>query len=83
LVVRVSNLKKDYDKKQAVNGLSFGLEYGECFAMLGVTGAGKTTTFKCLTGEEKVTSGDIHINGHNISVYEEYQQPKNLIGFCA
>ena len=32
----------------AVNKLSFGLDYGDCFALLGVTGAGKTTTFKCL-----------------------------------
>jgi ABC-type multidrug transport system ATPase subunit len=40
-----------YDKK-AIDDLTFGLSAGECFALLGVTGAGKTTTFKCLTGEE-------------------------------
>jgi ATP-binding cassette subfamily A (ABC1) protein 3 len=33
----------------AVENISFGLDYGECFALLGVNGAGKTTTFRALT----------------------------------
>ena len=57
LTVRVNCLNKHYGSLVAVEKLSFGLEYGECFALLGVTGAGKTTTFKCLTGEEKPTNG--------------------------
>ena len=48
----ISKLSKQYVLGQrAVDNLSFSLEFGECFALLGVTGAGKTTTFKCLTGE--------------------------------
>ena len=50
----------------AVDNTSFGLEYGECFAMLGVNGAGKTTTFKGLTNEIDPTSGQLYINGMNI-----------------
>lgn len=54
----ISKLSKSYVLEQpAVDNLSFELEYGECFALLGVTGAGKTTTFKCLTGEESPDSG--------------------------
>jgi len=34
-----------------VKNLSFGLQHGECFALLGVNGAGKSTTFKALVGE--------------------------------
>ena len=52
LTVMVDQVKKNYGPVQAVKKASFGLEYGECFALLGVSGAGKTTTFKCLTGEE-------------------------------
>ena len=52
LPVRVHKIKKLYGKTVAVEKVSFGLEYGDCFALLGVSGAGKTTTFKCLTGEE-------------------------------
>lgn len=47
--LRVSNLTKSYSPlTKAVDGLSFALDFGECFALLGITGAGKTTTFKCL-----------------------------------
>jgi len=41
----------------AVENLSFGLSAGECFALLGVNGAGKSTTFKILTSEVTATSG--------------------------
>ena len=41
----------------AVENISFGLEAGECFALLGVNGAGKSTTFKTLTNDTKPTTG--------------------------
>jgi ABC-type multidrug transport system ATPase subunit len=50
----------------AVESTSFGLEYGECFALLGVNGAGKTTTFKSLTYDIVPTSGEISINGYSV-----------------
>ena len=50
----------------AVNNISFGLDYGECFCLLGVNGAGKTTTFKSLTNDITPTSGEITINGLDI-----------------
>jgi len=57
LPVRMLTVKKDYGRLRAVRKISFGLEYGECFALLGVSGAGKTTLFKCLTGETRPTAG--------------------------
>lgn len=61
LQVRVSMFNKVYIQRfnstVAVKQASFGLQYGECFALLGVNGAGKTTTFKCLTNEVKPTGG--------------------------
>jgi ABC-type multidrug transport system ATPase subunit len=51
----------------AVKNVSFGLEYGECFALLGVSGAGKTTCFKCLTGEVFPSGGNLSINGFDIT----------------
>ena len=56
-----------YGSALAVDKVSFGLEYGECFALLGVSGAGKTTTFKCLTGEEKPTLGQVYVNGFDVT----------------
>lgn len=69
--VRVHAFRKIYpsitrDPVQAVERTSFGLEYGECFALLGINGAGKTTTFKALTCEIQPTQGEITINGYNV-----------------
>ena len=65
--VKVKGIRKNYGNVQAVDKVSFGLEYGECFALLGISGAGKTTVFKCLTGDEYPSSGAITINGHDVT----------------
>lgn len=79
---RVFNLKKTYGDVVAVDYLTFGLEYGECFALLGVSGAGKTTTFKALTGEINPTKGKVTINGHDISTARGFENARKMIGYC-
>jgi ABC-type multidrug transport system ATPase subunit len=69
--VRVNGFRKVYstltgDPRLAVEKTSFGLDYGECFALLGVNGAGKTTTFKSLTSDILPTEGTISVNGFDI-----------------
>ena len=53
-------------KLVAVENTSFGLAAGECFAMLGVNGAGKTTCFKSLTNEIRKTSGIVKVKGRDV-----------------
>lgn len=70
-MIRVVDLRKAYttflgDPFVAVESISFGLNYGECFALLGVNGAGKSTTFKSLTADTSPTTGEITIAGYNI-----------------
>lgn len=65
--VRMYQVKKHFGNVHAVKNISFGLEFGECFALLGVSGAGKTTLFKCLTGELYPSSGELTINGYDIT----------------
>ena len=52
-VLIVNDLSKKYSRKAklAVDHLCFGVKPGECFGLLGVNGAGKTSTFKMLTGK--------------------------------
>ena len=64
----------------AVEKTSFGLDYGECFALLGVNGAGKSTTFKSLTNEIEPTSGEISINGLNVN--RNFNLARKQIGYC-
>lgn len=75
-------VKKSYGNVHSVKSISFGLEFGECFALLGVSGAGKTTLFKCMTGEVIPTSGELTINGYDISTPSGYQKARKQIGYC-
>lgn len=68
---------------KAIQGISFALNKGECFILLGVNGAGKSTTFKCLATDEVISSGDIKIGGRSIAEYHGNQQlMANIIGYC-
>lgn len=67
-------------KLNAVNDLSFGLERGECFALLGVNGAGKSTTFKSLTNEVNPTKGSIKVMGFDIK--KDFEKARQYIGYC-
>ena len=58
-------LKKSH---KAVRGVTVGIHQGECFGLLGVNGAGKTSTFKMLTGDVPVTAGDAHIAGYRYTL---------------
>lgn len=69
--VRVNKFAKTYSEflrepLVAVERTSFGLEHGECLALLGVNGAGKSTTFKAFTCEIAPTAGTIEINGLDV-----------------
>lgn len=48
--------------------------------MLGVNGAGKSTTFKSLTCEVKPTSGTIKIAGFDVT--SQFESARKLIGYC-
>ncbi len=64
----LKNVTKSYDgKKNAVDNLSLEIKQGEIFGFLGPNGAGKTTTIKMITGILSAGSGQIVIDGHDIS----------------
>ena len=69
-VLKTVKLRKEYRSVYgtniAVQNLSFGIQSGTCFGLLGVNGAGKSTTFKMLTTEIRPTSGSIYLNGSKI-----------------
>ena len=46
----------------AIRGVSFGVKKGEVFTLLGVNGAGKSSIFKCLIGQEYISGGDVELN---------------------
>ena len=48
--IKISGLKKSYGTHVVLNGLDFCVRQGEIFALLGVNGAGKTTSLECIEG---------------------------------
>lgn len=65
-VIEIKNLSKIYGKLKAVDDISFHVERGEIFGLLGENGAGKSTTLEMIEGLRKPTSGDIKILGKDI-----------------
>ena len=61
--IKISGLKKSYGTHVVLNGLDFCVRQGEIFALLGVNGAGKTTSLECIEGLRKYDSGNITIHG--------------------
>lgn len=50
----------------AVKTVSVGIPKNECFGLLGQNGAGKTSTFKMMTGDEPLTSGQAYLNHYSV-----------------
>lgn len=61
--IQVDGLVRDYGSKRAVDGVSFTIEGGEVYGLLGENGAGKTTTVEILTGHRKRTAGAVTVLG--------------------
>ena len=59
--VELRDVVKSYGKKRVLDSVSYRLEPGSVFALLGENGAGKTTTIKMLLGETKPDSGKINV----------------------
>ncbi|PSB05828.1 ABC transporter ATP-binding protein, partial [filamentous cyanobacterium CCP2] len=62
-IINVQNLHKRYGKVPAVRGISFTVERGEIFGLIGPDGAGKTTTFQILAGVMESSEGHIEVLG--------------------
>ncbi|XP_071885193.1 phospholipid-transporting ATPase ABCA7 isoform X1 [Anas platyrhynchos] len=81
-VLLLKDLTKVYRHRRApaVDRLCLAIPAGECFGLLGVNGAGKTSTFKMLTGDTEVTLGEAWLKGH--SVLTDLQSVHQNMGYC-
>lgn len=79
MAIQVTNLTKKFKDFIAVNDVSFEVERGETFALLGPNGSGKTTTMKCMVGLSLPTSGNISIEGFD--VLRNGREAKRLMSF--
>jgi len=78
-LIQVTNLTKRYGEKTALDNVSFSIDSGEVVGLVGLNGAGKSTTMNILTGYISATSGDVLIGGFNIA--SDAGKAKRLIGY--
>ncbi|XP_050517572.1 phospholipid-transporting ATPase ABCA3-like isoform X2 [Diabrotica virgifera virgifera] len=76
----VKDLTKYYKNFLAVNGLCVGIRKFECFGLLGINGAGKTSTFMMMTGDTSISYGDAWVNGKSIK--QHLEEVQKIIGYC-
>lgn len=74
----VKGLKKYYNNFEALKGISFNIDKGEIFGLLGTNGAGKTTTIKIIAGIISPSEGEIYINNEIVRNQISF---KKMIGY--
>jgi len=65
-VIRVRDLQRRFGDFYAVKGVSFSVQRGEIFGLLGANGAGKSTTFRMLCGLLPVSAGEVQVAGMDL-----------------
>lgn len=79
--ITAKNLVKIYGDRSVVNDISFNMNKGEVVCLLGPNGAGKTTTFYMVVGLVKPNSGQILLDGKDISSWPMNIRAKAGIGY--
>lgn len=77
-MIVTTDLRRSFNGRKAVDGISFSVEPGEVFGFLGPNGAGKTTTIRILTGQLLPSGGSARVGGFDCA--SEAQKLKPLIG---
>ena len=79
LIIETKDLKKNFGKFWAVNGLSLEVPAGSIYGFVGPNGAGKTTTMRMLTTLTRPTSGQAWVAGHPVTT--EPRAVRRAIGY--
>ncbi|OCA82803.1 adenosylcobinamide amidohydrolase [Pseudobacillus wudalianchiensis] len=77
-MIQLTKLSGGYDGKLIVRDLSFSVQKGELFGILGPNGSGKTTLLKMMSGIVPVSSGSMQIEGKEIKDYKPKELAKRL-----
>jgi urea transport system ATP-binding protein len=73
-MLTVQAINQYYGGSHTLRGVSLSLQKGECLALLGRNGVGKTTLLKCLMGVVPVRSGSMHFNGKDVTHMAPHQR---------
>ena len=81
-IIEFENVSLSYGNRLILDNISFKINEGQIFGMLGPNGVGKSTIFNLITGLVKPRNGKIKINGEDVSKYPIYLRTKKFkVGF--
>lgn len=80
-ILAVTNLHKRFGKKEVVHGIDFSMKNGEVVGLLGPNGAGKTTTFYMIVGFYRPNSGNVTLDGVDITRKPMYKRARQGIAY--
>lgn len=78
-IIEINNLSKSYGKTKALDNVSFNVERGELFGLIGPDGAGKTTLFRLLTTLLTPNEGSATVDGRDI--VKDYLNIRSAVGY--
>jgi putative spermidine/putrescine transport system ATP-binding protein len=77
--IEFRGVSRVYGDVRAVDDVSFAIEPGEFFAMLGPSGSGKTTSLRLVAGFDVPTSGEVLLDGVDVSGVPPYERNVNTV----
>ncbi|MGC8976421.1 MAG: LPS export ABC transporter ATP-binding protein [Candidatus Ratteibacteria bacterium] len=80
-MLEVKNIKKSFKNKVVLKNICLNVKKGEIVGLLGPNGAGKTTTFEIIMGFLLPDSGNIFLNGEEITFLPAWKRAKKGIGY--
>jgi len=81
-MLNVSNLRVSYGAIEVIHGIDLYLSQGECVALIGANGAGKSSTLKAICGLVPATTGTIEFEGKDITNQSGHSIVKAGITMC-
>src|SRR3954471_279445 len=80
-MLNVDQLNQYYGSSHTLRGVSLTLDKGQCLALLGRNGVGKTTLLKCLTGVLPVAGGHVMFEGKDITRLKPHERARLGIAY--
>ena len=77
--IQLKDLVKRFGDVEALKGISLDIPKGEFFSLLGPSGCGKTTTLRMIAGFERPTSGEILLDGRDMSATPPHKRSVNTV----